>query len=285
MQRHPMPFNKKNSLILVAVLTLVLACAPESQDSVDGGSVTTVVSLPRMADGTPNLNGIWQALNEANWNLEPHGASQGPVYALGAQFSVPPGLGVVKGESIPYLDGALAQRDENFSKRITMDPEIKCFMAGVPRSNYLPYPFQFIQSDKDILLAYQFAGAVRPINMGEPTDAVIPGWMGWSNGRWENDSLVVDVTGLNGNWLDRAGNYYSGNARVTERYTLLSPNLLEYEATIEDFSVYSEAWTLTLPLYRRQEANMQLLEYKCPVFAEEAMYGDLRKEPMENTLH
>jgi hypothetical protein len=96
---------------------------------------------------------------------------------------------------------------------------------------------------------------------------------------------VIDVTGLNGNWLDRAGNYYSGNAMVTERYTLLSPNLLEYKATIEDASVYSEPWTLTLPLYRRQEANMQLLEYKCPAFAEEAMYGDLRKEPLENTLH
>ena len=283
MQRHPMPFNKKNNYILGAVLTLMIGCAPESQIPVEEDSVATVAPLPRMADGTPNLNGIWQTLNEANWNLEPHSASQGPVYALGAQFSVPPGLGVVEGEGIPYIDGALAQRDDNFSNRITMDPEIKCFMAGIPRSTYLPYPFQVIQSDSDILLAYQFAGAVRQINMGEPTAAVIPSWMGWSNGRWENDTLVIDVTGLNGNWLDRAGNYYSGSAMVTERYTLLSPNLLQYEATIEDSSVYSEPWTLTLPLY--QDANMQLLEYKCPVFAEEAMYGDLRKEPMENTLH
>jgi len=282
-----MPFNKQTSFILCAVLFLVLGCAPESEPLADQEQeqTDTVMSLPRMADGTPNLNGIWQTLNEANWNLEPHGASQGPVYALGAQFSVPPGLGVIEGESIPYLSDGLAQRDDNFSNRITLDPEIKCFMAGVPRSTYLPYPFQFIQSDQDILMAYQFAGAARPINMGAPTEAIIPGWMGWSNGRWENDTLVIDVTGLNGNWLDRAGNYYSGNATVTERYTLLSPNLLQYEATIEDASVYSEPWTLTLPLYRRQEANMQLLEYKCPAFAEEAMYGDLRKEPMENTLH
>jgi len=183
------------------------------------------------------------------------------------------------------LPDALDQRNTNFTNRLNDDPEIKCFMPGVPRSTYLPYPFQIIQSDSDMLIAYQFAGAVRQINMGAPTDAIIPSWMGWNNGRWDDDTLVIEVTGLNGNWLDRTGNYYSGNARVTERYTLSDANTIHYEATIEDDSVFSEPLTISMPLYRRQDANMQLLEYKCPEFAEEAMYGDLRKEPMEDTLH
>jgi hypothetical protein len=187
--------------------------------------------------------------------------------------------------TIPYLPGALTQKQANAAGRLEQDPEIKCYMAGVPRSTYLPYPFQVIQSDDDILIAYQFAGAVRHVNMDEPTEAIIPSWMGWSNGRWDGDTLEIAVTGLNANWLDRAGNYYATSARVTERFTLESTDLIRYEATIEDPSVFSEPWTIAMPLYRRQEANAQLLEYNCPEFAEEAMYGDLRSEPMPDTLH
>ncbi len=272
--------------ILGVLLAGLLACGCTGDNTaVTQSTPTEGVGIPRMNDGTPNLNGIWQVLNEANWNLEAHGASQGPVYALGAQFSVPPGLGVVAGDAIPYLPGAITQREANAMGRLELDPEIKCYMAGVPRSTYLPYPFQVIQSDDDILIAYQFAGAVRHVNMADPSDAIIPSWMGWSNGRWEGDTLVIDVTGLNANWLDRAGNYYSTSARVTERLTLENADLIRYVATIEDPAVFSEPWTIAMPLYRRQEANTQLLEYNCPEFAEEAMYGDLRSKPMPDTLH
>lgn len=277
--------NNKKYIASVAVILAIGGCTQETTSPVPQQSDNSVERFPRMADGMPDLNGIWQAANEANWNLEPHGASQGPVYALGAQFSVPPGLGVIEGDAIPYLDSALAQREDNAVNMLTGDPEIKCYLAGVPRSTYLPYPFQIVQSDSDILIAYQYAGAVRQVNMGEPTQAVIPSWMGWSNGSWDGDTLVINVTGLNANWLDRAGNYYSGNVHVIERYTLVNPDVMNYEATIEDDSVFSGPWTLSMPLYRRQEENLQLLEYKCPEFAEEAMYGDLRKEPLENTLH
>jgi hypothetical protein len=235
---------------------------------------------PRTADGKPNLNGIWQALNEANWDLEAHAASQGPVLALGAQFSVPPGVGVVEGGAIPYKPEALAKKKENFANRTKEDPEVKCYVGGVPRSTYMPYPFQIIQGTGTIMMAYEYAGGVRIINMGKPTEAPVDSWMGWSNGRWEGDTLVIDVTGLNDQtWFDRAGNYHSDALHVVERYTPRSADTLMYEATIEDPNVFTRSWKISMPLYRRVEKNAQILEYKCPEFAEDMLYGHLRKQP------
>lgn len=240
---------------------------------------------PRTAEGKPNLNGIWQALNEANWDLEPHAAAQGPVLALGAQFSIQPGTGVVEGGTIPYKAEALAQKKKNFEKRLKDDPEIKCYMGGVPRSTYMPYPFQIIQGKDTVMIAYQFAGAVRTINMGRPTEPPADSWMGWSYGHWEGETLVVDVTGLNDQtWFDRAGNYHSDALHVVERYTPRSADTLMYEATIEDPNVFTRPWKISMPLYRRVEKNAQLMEYKCPEFAEEALYGDLRKKPIKGDL-
>jgi hypothetical protein len=237
---------------------------------------------PRTADGKPNLNGIWQALNEANWDLEPHAAYQGSVLALGAQFSVPPSIGFVDGGSIPYKPDALAKKKENFANRAKQDPEVKCYMGGVPRSTYMPYPFQIIQGSGTIMMAYEYAGGVRTINMGKPTEAPTDSWMGWSNGRWEGETLVVDVTGLNEQtWFDRAGNYHSDMLHVVERYTPRSADTLMYEATIEDPKVFSRPWKITMPLYRRVEKNAQIMEYKCPEFAEEVIYGHLRKQPVK----
>jgi hypothetical protein len=241
---------------------------------------TPAYRAPRASDGKPNLNGIWQALNEANWDLEAHAASQGPVSALGAEFSVPGGIGVVDGGSIPYKPEALAKKKENSAKRLQLDPEIKCYMGGVPRSNYMPYPFQIIQGSGTIMMAYEFAGAVRTINMGKPTEAPVDSWMGWSNGHWEGDTLVVDVTGLNEQtWFDRAGNYHSDTLHVVERYTPRSADTLMYEATIDDPKTFTRPWKISMPLYRRVEKNAQIMEYKCPEFAEEVLYGHLRKQP------
>jgi hypothetical protein len=240
---------------------------------------------PRTADGRPNLNGIWQVLNEANWDLEPHAAAQGPVFALGAQFSIPPSIGVVDGNTIPYRPEALAKKKQNFASRLKEDPEIKCYMGGVPRSTYMPYPFQIIQGKDTIMMAYTFAGGVRVINMGKPTEAPTDSWMGWSNGRWEGETLVIDVTGLNDQtWFDRAGNYHSDALHVVERYTARSPDTLMYEATIEDPKTFTRPWKISMPLYRRVERNAQIMEYKCAEFAEEMLYGHLRKNPIKGDL-
>ena len=241
---------------------------------------TPAYRAQRTADGNPDLNGIWQALNEAHWNLEGHAAAPSVLPQFGAQFSTPPGLGVVEGGPIPYLASALEQRKQNFLGRLQLDPEAKCYLPGVPRAVYMPHPFQIIQSSNTIMIAYGYAGAVRVINMGKATEAPIDSWMGWSNGRWEGETLVVDVTGFNDQtWFDRAGNFHSDALHVVERYTARSPDTLMYEATIEDPKVFSRPWQITMPLYRRVEKNAQLLEFKCPEFAEELIYGSLRKQP------
>jgi hypothetical protein len=235
---------------------------------------------PRTPDGTPDLGGIWQANSTANWNLEAHVARQGPVFALGAAFSVPPGQGVVEGGEIPYLPAALAKRNANGAAWTTLDPEVKCFMPGIPRATYMPYPFQIVQSTDSILMTYEFASASRVIRMNSQEKSPAPAWMGWSVGRWEGESLVVDVTDhMEETWFDRAGNHHSDALTVVERYTAIDANTLHYSATIEDPKVFSRPWTISLPLYRRREPNVQLMEYKCVEFAEELMYGHLRKQP------
>lgn len=237
-----------------------------------------LAEFPRTADGRPDLSGVWQAVNTAHWNLEPHVSDYPVVIELGAQFAVPPGQGVVQGGSIPYLPEALAERDARFANRLTDDPEGKCYLGGVPRSTYMPYPFQILQSPRDVIIAYQFATGVRRIYVDGQDEAPLDSWMGWSNGRWDGDTFVVEVSGLNGlTWLDRAGNYASENARVVERYTPMGPNHLEYQATIHDATVFLHPWTIRMPLYRIVDENFRLLEFKCEPYAEEKIYGHLRK--------
>ena len=234
---------------------------------------------PRTSDGKPNLNGIWQAVNTANWDLQGHAARAGLVVALGAVGAEPAGLGVVEGEEIPYLPAAAAKKKENFANRLTADPEIKCYLPGVPRATYMPFPFQIVQTPKTILMAYEYASASRIIYMENAPASPADSWMGHSVGHWEGDTLVVDVTSFNDQtWFDRAGNFHSDALHVVERYTPLNANALTYEATIEDPKTFSRPWKISMPLYRRLEKNAQLLEFKCVEFVEELMYGPLRKK-------
>ena len=232
-----------------------------------------------MADGHPNLNGIYQALNTANWNLQDHPAYAGPMWEMGAIAAVPSGKGVVEGNDIPYKPEAAAKRKANFTNRRTDDPEAKCYMPGIPRANYMPYPFQIVQTNKDILFVYEYASSNRLINMGKPMEAPSDTWMGTNNGHWEGDTLVIDVTGLNGlAWLDRAGNFGSDNLHIVERWTLTDHDHLSYQATIEDPSVYTRSWKISMPIYRRVEKDAQLMEFKCVEFAEQLLYGKYTKQ-------
>jgi hypothetical protein len=234
---------------------------------------------PRMPDGKPNLNGIWQALNTANWDLQEHAARPGLVLALGAAGAEPGGPGVVEGGEIPYLPAAKAKKKANFDQRLTADPEIKCYLPGVPRATYMPYPFQILHSAKAIFFAYEYDGAVRNIYLKDPGPAPADSWMGQSVGRWEGDTLVIDVTGLDERtWFDRAGDFHSDALHVVERYTPLGPDTLSYEATIEDPKVFSRPWKIRMPLYRHVEKNARLMEFKCVEFAEELMYGQFTKK-------
>jgi hypothetical protein len=241
---------------------------------------TAAYRAPRTADGKPDLNGIWQTLNDANWDIEPHAAAQGPFPLRGAIDATPPGMGIIEGGGIPYKPEAAAKKKENYKNRATLDPEAKCYLPGVPRATYMPQPFQIVQGAKDILISYQYANAVRTIYMQNPGPAPADTWMGWSVGHWEGDTLVVDVTSLNDQtWFDRAGNFHSDALHVVERYTRTSPDHLLYEATIEDPNVFTRQWKISMPLYRRVEKNARLMEFKCVEFAEELLYGHLRKQP------
>jgi hypothetical protein len=244
------------------------------------GAQNQTYKAPRGPDGHPNLNGVWQAMNSANWDLAGHSAQAGQIVALGAEGAEPPGIGVVEGGEIPYLPAAAQKKKENYASRLKLDPEVKCYLPGVPRATYMPYPFQIVQTGKVILISYEYDGAVRTVYMDNPGAAPVDSWMGWSAGRWEGDTLVVDVTGLNDStWFDRAGDFHSDMLHVVERYTPASPTVLNYEATIEDPQTFSKPWKISMPLYKHVEKNAQLLEFKCVEFVEELMYGHLRKQP------
>jgi hypothetical protein len=270
--------NRLTSATFASATALLIAALLLGAVPVASGA--EVYQAPRTADGQPNLNGIWQALNTANWDIQEHAARSGPVVALGAAGAVPAGLGVVEGNELPYLPAAAAKKKENFENRLTADPEIKCYLPGVPRATYMPFPFQIVQTPKYILIAYEYAGATRTIYMDNVPANPVDSWMGHSVGHWEGDTLVVDVTRLNDQtWFDRAGNFHSDALHVVERYTPATPDALTYEATIDDPKVFSRPWKMTMPLYRRLEKNAQLMEFKCVEFVEELMYGHLRKQP------
>jgi len=215
--------------------------------------------------GHPNFSGVWSVMNTANWNIEPHLAGAalelrpGPVVpvpakaivALGAVGSVPAGMGVVEGGAIPYTPEALAKRQDNQKHYLDRDPEVKCNLPGVPRANYMPLPFQIVQSSKTMLISYEYDGAVRDVLFNDPGPAPIDSWMGQSVGHWEGDTLVVTVTGQNDStWFDRAGNFHSGDMKVVERWTLLNENTIRYEAQITDPATYTRPWNGRKPNYR-----------------------------------
>ena len=235
----------------------------------------------------PNLNGIYQAINTANWNLEDHSASATAFWQLGAMFAIPAGQSVIvdNNGAIPYTPAGLKKRAENQAGWPKSDPEAKCYMPGLPRATYMPYPFQIVQGNKDILFVYEYASSNRIVHMSNHTEAPVDSWMGWSNGKWEGDTLVIEAKGFNDqSWFDRAGNHHSEALVVTERYSIMpgtGGNVLNYEARMEDPKTFTRPWTIRMPLYRRVEPNAQLLEYKCVEFSEELLYGDLKKKTSE----
>lgn len=238
-----------------------------------------LAASPAQLGGKPNLNGIWEAMNNANWDLEPHDAQQAPVAPeqLGAIGAIPPSRGVVEGGTIPYLPAALEQREANRKSAPKADPEAACYLPGIPRATYMNHPFQIIQADNgDMLMAYEYDAANRTIYMQKAEEPPIDTWMGTSYGQWEGKTLVVTTLGQNGmTWLDRKGDFLSPGAKVVERFTLKDPDHMLYEATIEDPATYSKPWKISMPLYRHVEPNAELQDFRCVPFADLLVYGDL----------
>jgi hypothetical protein len=275
MNTNRFSFSRRATLAVGAIVTagLLAACQPPAPSPPAGPQIA------RIGD-KPDMNGVWQAIGTAHWNVEDHSAVGLPEFwGLGAIAAVPAGQSVVEGGTIPYLPAALAKREENRAGWPKTDPEAKCYMPGIPRATYMPFPFRIVQGDGDILFVYEFASANRIVHMSNHQEPPVDSWMGWSNGRWEGDTLVIEVTGNNDQtWFDRAGNHHSALMKVTERYTLIDENHVQYEATMEDPDTFSQPWKISMPLYRRLDTNVQLLEFKCVEFSEELLYGDLVKK-------
>ena len=254
--------------LLAALIIAFITCAAVAQER----------ARPERIGGKPNLNGIWQAMNNAHWNLEAHSAEALPAFwELGSLAAIPAGQSVVVGGEIPYLPEALAQRERNRSGWPATDPEANCYMPGIPRATYMPYPFQIVQGEGDtIVFAYTYANANRAVHMTDHEIAPVDLWMGRSNGRWDGDTLVIEVnSNIEQTWLDRAGNHHSPAMLVTERYTLINDNAMQYEAVIEDPQTFSRPWTIRMPLYRRIEEDARLLEFNCVTFSERLIYGEV----------
>jgi hypothetical protein len=283
--------------VVAVVLLSAIRTEGQAQNELGRGRLPDRVAR---IDGKPNLSGIWQVANEANWDLEAHGALPAPTthpgvhalgplpaapyLAMGAVAAVPGSIGVVEGGMIPYQDWARAQQKENKENWLDRDPETSCHLAGIPRAMYLSHPFQILQGGQKVEMIYQYSSSGRTINLDKVDPLPDDAYMGFSNGRWEGDTLVTTVNGFQPNWLDRSGNFTSDELKVTERFTpvgdLNAMLALWYEATLEDPKVFTRPWKIAMPIYRRIEPGAQLMEFRCHEFAEEAKYGHLRRQQL-----
>jgi hypothetical protein len=287
--------NRLRAVVITIVAALVVVGVfLSSRTSTQTPSASGIV---RRVDGKPDFSGIWQANNGAYWDLQTHAprpmvAQPGvykdvpvlaaPVLALGAVGWVPGDLGVVQDDGeIPYQPWALKRKQENLENWLDRDPEIKCYMPGTPRGMYMPYPYQIIQGTNKIMMMFEFSGAQRTIHLDEVDPYPGEAYMGHSVGKWEGDTLVVDVTSFTAQtWFDRSGNFHSADLHVVERYTPISRDAFRYEATIEDPKVFTRPWKIAMPIYRRLEPNAQLMEFRCAEMAEETELGHLRKQQL-----
>ncbi len=280
---------------------LALLCAfvgglPGAAIAEDATAKEAPYVAPRGPGGKPDLNGVWRSFNRANDDLQDHGTRaayalrEGPhgpvpakeVVAMGAVGAVPAGFGVVVDKEIPYQDWARKKKAENQANWLSGDPEVKCFLPGIPRATYMPYPFQILHNEDALFFSYEYAGAVRNIHLTDPGPAPLDSWMGQSVGSWDGDTLVLVTTGLNDQtWFDRAGNFHSEALKVTERFTPTSPHTMTYEATLEDEKVFTRPWKIRMTLYKLVGDDAQLQQFNCVEFVEELMYGHLRKEPLD----
>jgi len=271
------------SKILMVVAGIFLLNVSRAEAQQQASAPKPAYKAPRAPDGHPDLGGYWQAMGTANWDIEAHASKPSPVVVMGALGAIPAGLGVVEGGPLPYKPEALAKKKENEANWLARDPVVKCYIPGIPRATYMPFPFQIVQSSDYVLFAYEFDDRTRIVDMRTKDEAALDSWMGWSRGRWEGETFVVDVTGFNDStWFDSAGNFHSDALHVVERYTAIDANTLQYEATIEDPNVFTRPWKMSMPLYRRLDTNMQLLDFNCVPYAEELMYGHLRRRDTSN---
>ena len=279
----PPMFLRCGTVLTVLISFSIVSCArsrpatPPSATSTATSSAAAATpaaghtaALPRTADGRPNLAGVWQVRNRAAVDLQDHVA----------RHNMPAGRGVVEGGEIPYQPAALAKKRQNFATRQTADPLAQCYMPGVPRIMYMEWPFQIHQTRDHVAMTFEWSQVFRLIyTNGSTHPEGIDFWMGDSRGRWEGDTLVVDVRNFNDRtWFDMAGNFHSEALQLVERYTMTDPDTIRYEVTIEDPKVFTRPWKISMPLHRHKDLD-RVLEYQCQAEAEEAN-GLFERDPL-----
>ena len=254
--------NRRVAMAIVLSLA-VGALAQSACGNAATGDGMAADSPLRTSDGHPDFQGIWQVRNTAHWDLQHHAGSDKMPAGLGVVVDPPDGR-------IPYQEWALEQKQANFENRDTLDPQEKCYLAGVPRTMYLPFPFQIFQTDEEVVVFSEYVHTWRWIPLFDlPRYPGYESWMGDPRGHWEGDALVVESIGFNGQtWLDHAGDFHSDALVVTERLTIADADTITYEATIEDPTVFTQPWTIRMPIYRHRDMD-QILEYECYLYAED----------------
>jgi len=245
-------------LVATAATALLLFLTTVPADGQAAAQKAQPRPVPRGADGKPDFSGYWQAMNTANYDILPRSAGK----------DAPAGFGIVEGNELPYQPAALAKRKENYGNRQKLDTEASCYLPGVPRIMYMPHPLQIVQTPGTIFMLFEYVHATRNIFMDKPHPrGPIEWWMGDSRGRWDGDTLVVDVVHFNDQtWFDRAGNFHSEAMHLVERYSLMDEDHIRYEATVEDPKVFTRPWKMNMVFYRHREPNFQLLDYECYAF-------------------
>jgi len=255
------------TLVVVALGAVLIMPPIRAAGQARGGNVQAqAYTPPKTGFGHPDLQGIWQVLDTSvAYNIEPHTAT----------FGVPAGRGVIVDPPdgmLPYLPAAVAKRQENLRNRAALDPLNKCYKPGVPRITYLHFPFQILQTPQFVTFVHEYIHNTRTVYLNRKTHLEgLDFWNGDSIGRWEGNTLVVDVADFNDQtWLDASGNYHSEALHLEERYTRSDPDTITYEVTITDPKVFSRPWKMSVLLYRHKERNFRILEYECHAYAEDA---------------
>jgi len=254
-------------LLFVSAIAAMLACAACGAPPTANETAVSVAAngVPRTADGKPDLTGVWQGGNGRKGTWEEANSGLG-VGGTGLDPSAPanPASQQVVTDPAPYKPEAAARVLESFNKRGIDDPAGLCLPLGVPRISLVGlFPIQIVQTPTQIVILHEYMSVFRviPLNAEHPPD-IVPTYMGHSVGRWEGDTLVVDVIGFNDKgWLTGTGTHHSDALHVTERYTRVDKDQIDYVVTMEDPNVFTEPWTIRTKLMLREGTRLQ--EYVC----------------------
>jgi len=255
-------------LMALGVITICLPSPLFAQRDVRSTGATPAKSaVPRAPDGKPDLTGVWQGgstqrgtWEEANRGLGVGGTGTDPAAQANPSSSERP----AGAEPAPYQSWAAPKVVEAFNRRGIDDPTTFCLPPGLPRANNVSlFPIQIVQTPQQIVFLYEYMSVFRviPLNAKHPDD-LIPSYMGNSVGRWEGDTLVVDVTGFNDKtWLAGTGTFHSDALHITERYTRVDKDRINYDVIMEDPKVLTKPWAMRSSFMLREGTRLQ--EYVC----------------------